>query len=209
VDGVTPSISADQLRALAVVAPALPPSTYLAGGVAVALRCGHRTSVDLDLFTPNDPVATSLPALERLDGVVITSRHPRTLYLEVGGIPTSIISYAYPHLEPPIRIEEVPVPVASAPDLVTMKLAAIVDRGAMRDFWDLHELLHHEAIALPDALVLHLRRFPRHDLGHVVRALVYFADAEASPFPRGLDPDRWDAIRTDFQRWVRAYASRT
>jgi hypothetical protein len=209
VGGVAPSISAGQLRALTVVASALPPATYLAGGVAVALRCGHRVSVDLDLFTPNDPVATSLPALERLDGVVITSRQPRTLYLEIEGIPTSIISYAYPHLEPPTRIEEVPVPVASAPDLVTMKLAAIVDRGAMRDFWDLHELLHRESISIPAALALHQRRFPRHDLGHVVRALVYFADAEASPFPRGLDQEQWIAIRADLESWVRAYATNT
>ena len=32
----------------------LPPQTYLAGGTAVALHLGHRLSIDLDFFTPND-----------------------------------------------------------------------------------------------------------------------------------------------------------
>lgn len=203
-----PGITDRQRAALARVSGVLPASAYLAGGVAVALRCGHRSSVDLDLFTPEDPIETSLPALERLEGVTITLRKPRTLYLEIEGVPVSLLAYDYPHLAPPERIEGLPVPLASVPDLVTMKLSAIADRGARRDFWDLHELFELDAISLEAALELQSRRYPRYDIGHVVRALVYFADGETSPLLEGLSEERWDAIKTDFRTWVRAYASR-
>jgi hypothetical protein len=88
-----------------------------------------------------------------------------------------------------------------------MKLAALADRGAARDFWDLHELLTHERISLPDALELFRRRFPKQDIGHILRALVYFADAEAAPLPTGLDAARWTAIKSDFTSWVHTFAS--
>ena len=199
-------ITERQRAALARLAPVLPASAYLAGGVAAAIRCGHRVSVDLDLFTPDDPV-TSLPALEQLEGVVITHRDSRTLYLEIDGIPASFLGYSYPSLTPPEPIEDLAVPIASTEDLVTMKLAALVDRGLARDFWDLHELMTRNGLSLPKVLELHQRRYPRHDIGHVVRALVYFADADASPLPDQLDTERWIAIKSDFQAWVRAYAS--
>ena len=203
-----PGMSAAQRAALGRLASSLPDSAYLAGGVAAAIRCGHRISVDLDLFTPEDPTVTSLPAIERLEGVVVTHKEPRTLYLEIDGIPISILSYAYPHLRPPERIADLPVPIASVEDLVTMKLAAIVDRGAARDFWDLHELMRTQALSLEAVLALHQRRFPRHDIGHVVRALVYFADAEAAPLPAAMTGERWETIKADFRAWVRAYAAR-
>lgn len=196
-----------QERALARLAAVLPPSAYLAGGVAVSLRYHHRTSVDLDLFTSDDSLDAIVPALEAMSGVEITLRRPRTLYAVVDGVPASVLTYAYPHLAAPQRLAEIAVPVASVPDLITMKLAALADRGAARDFWDLHELLTNEGISLPGALELFGRRFPKQDIGHVVRALVYFADAEAAPLPAGLDASRWAAIKSDFAAWVHVFAA--
>lgn len=197
-------ITAQQRVALEHLAPALPDSTYLAGGVAVAIRCKHRTSLDLDLFTPDDAAAATFPALDTIAGVVITQREPRTVYLEIDGIPASILTYPYPQLQPPEAVPGLAVPIASVSDLITMKLAAIVSRGAARDFWDLHELIVQSSLTLPDALELHQRRFPRHDIGHVIRALVYFAEAE--PFPMGLAADQWTRIKNDFESWVRDFA---
>ncbi|HEY4180401.1 MAG TPA: nucleotidyl transferase AbiEii/AbiGii toxin family protein [Kofleriaceae bacterium] len=143
------------------------------------------------------------PALETMHGVVITQRKPRTVYLEVNGVPASVLTYPYPHLSPPEKLPGLPVTIASVPDLVTMKLAAIVSRGAARDFWDLHEMIARAPLPLPRALALYQQRFPQHDIGHVVRALVYFA--EASPLPRDLTEISWQAIQRDFASWVRAF----
>lgn len=198
--GITPA----QRAALARIRSALSASTYLAGGVAVALHCRHRLSHDLDLFTPDDPVATSLQALQQVEAVTITSQAPGTLYLDVGRIPASVLRYAYPTLQPPEKMIGVSVPVASVPDLVTMKLAAIVNRSERRDYWDLHQLLEL-GTSLPQALAWFKRRYPRQDVGHVVRAIVYFADAEAAPeMPRGLTLSRWDAIKAGLMTRVRA-----
>ena len=53
--------------------------------------------------------------------------------------------------------------------------------------------------SLADYLDDYGRKYPVEDTGHVLRSLVYFADADAAPLPAGLDDDHWCAIRTDFE----------
>jgi hypothetical protein len=111
-------ISDAQRSALATLAAVVAPMTYLGGGVAVALRLGHRQSRDLDLFVPaSDPVAIA-PALER-PGIRILTRAEGTLHLEVSGIPASILRYRYPLLEPPDRIPGIPIPDCERPSMPT------------------------------------------------------------------------------------------
>jgi hypothetical protein len=85
-----------------------------------------------------------------------------------------------------------------------MKLSAIASRGLARDFWDLHVLLAGGVADgdLVRAFDLFERKFATDDIGHVVRSLVYFADADAAPLPRGLDPSRWAEIKCEFEQWV-------
>lgn len=194
--------SEGQERALAALAPHLPADAYLAGGVAVALRVGHRHSRDLDVFTLTSDPQDIVEALGDRDDVRITARSAGTLYLEVVGIPVSILRHRYPLIDPAGPIPPLPLPVASLADLTAMKLHAIAGRGAARDFWDLHALLRHRSITLRDALAEHARRYPDEDPGHVIRSCAYFGDAEAAPMPAGLTPDAWRTIADDFERWV-------
>lgn len=192
-------ISSAQAAALGQVAPSLEPGTYLAGGVAAALTLGHRTSVDLGLFVPSefDQERLSERIANHVPGARIVGRGPGTLHLEVGGVPTSILSYRYPLLAPAAPRAELPVPVASLEDLVCMKLSAIAGRGAAKDFWDLDELLRLGVArgSLEEALALFTRKYASEDVGHVVRSLAYFADADASPLPSGLSPEAWATIK--------------
>lgn len=197
-------LTSAQKGALETLAPRLRGDFYLAGGVAVALRLGHRTSHDLDLFAiERDPTELEEP-LSRLPEVRVVSRAPGTLHLEVGGVPVSLLRYRYALLEDVEEDPRVPVKLASPADLVCMKLSAIAGRGARRDFWDLHELLATSGTPLPRALELFSRKYPSTDLGHVVRALAYFGDADAEPMPAGLQAVTWAAIKKDFEAWVRA-----
>jgi hypothetical protein len=128
-----------------------------------------------------------------------------TLHLELEGVPTSILSYRYPSLVPPADRADLPVPVASEDDLVCMKLSAIAGRGAAKDFWDL-ELLLERGVAggsLAEALELFARKFGSEDVGHVVRSLAYFGDADAAPLPLGLEPGVWSAIKSRMATRVR------
>ena len=205
---MSPDITLDQRLALQQVSPILPPGSYLAGGVAVALQCHHRLSRDLDLFVPTDFDTATLA--ERVGAELSQARlvgvAEGTVELELRGTPTTILRYRYPLLRAPTNEGQVAVSVASAEDLVCMKLAALADRGAARDFWDVHELLSQGlgADSLSAALALYEAKYAAADIGHVVRSLAYYADAEAAPLPVGLDPVKWARVKVDLARWVRA-----
>jgi hypothetical protein len=199
------AMTAAQEKALGDVARVVDASFYLAGGVAVAVHLGHRISRDLDLFSQTtDPTTLADVFVQQCPESEIVDRSPGTLHLQVAGVPVSAIRYAYPDLASSERIPGVPVPVASVLDLIAMKLSAIAGRGAARDFWDLHAMLAAEGKALAVALDAFRKKYVREDVGHVVRSLAYFADAEAEPMPPGLTPEIWRRIRADFEAWVRA-----
>jgi len=200
---VKPVLSAAQRAALVTLAEVVDPATYLAGGVAVALRLQHRRSQDLDLFVAGSDPVTLTQALEER-AVRILSRAEGTLHLDVGGVPASILRYRYPLLETTEHVSGIPLPVASLDDLECMKLSAIAGRGAARDLWDLHALLAARGRTLEQALDAYRRKFAAEDIGHVVRSLVYFDDAEAEPMPAGLTQTHWAQIKKDLRTWVEA-----
>lgn len=205
---MTAGITDAQRIALATLAPSLDAETYLAGGVAIAIALHHRTSLDLDLFVPHDFDPDRL--LERISADVpavrAVGRARGTLHLEVSGIPVSILSYRYPLLEPVQTNVAAPIPIAALEDLACMKLSAIAGRGAAKDFWDLHALLEAGVAcgSLGTALELFRRKFPVDDVGHVVRALAYFGDADAAPLPAGLTAAHWHALKDAWSARVKA-----
>jgi hypothetical protein len=201
---MTSGITPNQRSALLRLGPALPDDAYLAGGVAVALTFEHRVSRDLDFFVPNefDPeaLAKQLQRTFTERTFTITNTAASTLYIEVDGVPASIIAYGYPLLSPTKPATDLGTRIASLDDLAAMKLSAIAARGAARDFWDLHTILAGGTAGgtLSGALELYGRKFSAHDIGHVVRSLAYFGDADTAPLPSGLDPARWSTIKTWF-----------
>jgi len=77
-----------------------------------------------------------------------------------------------------------------------MKLSAIAARGAARDFWDLYTMLAGGAAggSLGTALECFRKKFASDDIGHAMRSLAYFGDADVAPFPCELGAARWAAI---------------
>ena len=200
-------ISEPQRAALDRMVYALEPDTYLAGGVAVATAYGHRLSHDLDLFVPRDfdPERLEERIAASAAEVRVTGRARGTLHLEIQGVPTSVLSYRYPLLTPTETREGLAVKVASPLDLACMKVSAIAGRGAAKDFWDLHVMLEHR-VANGDVATLlgaYTRKFPIEDIGHAVKSLAYFGDADAAPLPLGLSEDLWKAIKQAFADRVR------
>ena len=108
-------------------------------------------------------------------------------------------------LKVPERLPGFALPLASLDDLLCMKLAAIAGRGARRDFWDLHALLSSLHYGLESALALYVQKYPVEDVGHVLKSLVYFSDAEQEPLPNNLSARQWEEVKAFFQREVLAF----
>lgn len=181
---------------------------YLAGGTALALQLGHRRSVDFDWFIRKlgEPEAL-FGLLKRLKiDYVVQSVSFETVYLTVEGVHNSFIGYDYPMLRNRVRLTDVGVQMASIEDIACMKLSAVASRGSRKDFFDLHHLMFH-VYPLEDCLRLYREKYQNRDVGHVIRSLVYFADADAEPEVKMIKPVDWEELKNDFERWVKDLAT--
>lgn len=206
--GDSPKLADEQLATLARLT-ALPAvrGFYLAGGTAVAAHVGHRASRDLDLFSiaaDADLELVRAALVASLPDVEVVAITDVALHVRSSHTPIDVVRYAYPPLEPPTPGPG-GFPLASIPDLATMKLAAVARRGIRRDFWDLHAMFDANRLTLATALDAYTRRYGVTQSGayHVLRALVYFDDAELeATSPAGLSSDKWNMIKA----WFRAHA---
>jgi hypothetical protein len=187
----------------AISGPLASSDFYLAGGTALTLHLGHRVSEDLDLFSPSFESPNQLLALlePSLPGVTTTLVAPRTLYLSIGGVQVSLFGYGYALLAPTLATGDDLLPLADPDDIAAMKLAAIAQRGSRKDFLDVWALVRQRQ-PLREYLALFERKFASRDLGHVLRSLAYFDDADRDTELYLLDDTPWDQVKDDFVRWV-------
>lgn len=189
---------------LPVVASALQPySPVLAGGTALALQVGHRVSADFDFFTNHevDPAAI-LRAVQATSAEVQSLKlEPGTAVMIVDGVKVSLFQYPYLFAEPMELFNG--TKVAGTVDIAGMKLIAIMQRGARRDFVDLYAVLK----TTPFRVIAHnaIQRFGPTLIEPVIigKALAWFADADAQPDPAYLGkPVQWSTIKRFFRSSV-------
>lgn len=132
-DAVTPQMR-EVARALSTF---LDISYYLAGGTALALRIGHRRSVDLDYFTPQAIDTTLLKStlMEHVPEMSVTFEEKNTLWVDIKGVKVSFISRFEKLLDEVERVEE--FPLASPRDITVMKLNALCGRDEYKDYFDI------------------------------------------------------------------------
>jgi len=173
---------------------------YLARGTALALRHGHRRSIDFDFFrdTPFDVEQLLLALQEAFGGVERVPAGSQPLYVRLSGVTVSFFHYPYPPLE-----DVAPTPwgfgLASDSDIAAMKIEAIAGRGSRKDFVDLRTLCRN-GLSLDAAFDLFERKYGtrRTDRYHRLRALAYFDDAEQEPMPDILVPFDWAEAKRFF-----------
>ena len=190
-------------------------SFYLAGGTALALRLGHRVSLDLDLFSATNKLGADerrilLDALKASGPLRIKGAKDGMLHLDLGGTPVSLFHYYYPMLG---RFQSWRgLNVASLEDIAAMKLSAVLGRGSKKDFIDLYQLCRRPG--LDRVMKAAARKFPLYaDFPlQAARALLYFEDAEKEPMPRMLDTTTWEDIKSYFEaaipKYVKAHLKR-
>jgi hypothetical protein len=172
---------------------------YLAGGTGMALRFGHRRSVDLDFFlTDAFDEDFLLQRIQQIPEVAVVERAPKTLHLTILGVKTSFLGYSYPVLFSFANFLD--VPVADPRDIACIKITAIASRGAKRDFVDLYAAC--ERFGIKSLLDLFARKYARtaYNRLHILKSLTYFADADKDPMPNMLVPLDWNTVKAFFIR---------
>lgn len=167
---------------------------YLVGGTALALQIGHRVSIDLDLFTPEDYDKDMLiQALDEEFEFSIVSEENRMLISYVNQVKVDFVKMSYPILFPPLLVEG--IRMLDIKDIAPMKLKAITQRGSKKDFFDLYYLL--ESMPLERILELFKKKFKQYEVFHVIKSLGYFEDAEQYADPVVFDKTvSWEKVKS-------------
>jgi len=166
---------------------ATPDHFTLYGGTALALRLGHRQSVDFDFFSqaPLDPAAlvSEIPYLTGAEPVQRVS-HTLTCRIERDGgsvLVSFLGNLGLGEVAPREIAEGSRVHVASLLDIAGTKALAVQQRSQARDYVDIDTLIR-QGIDLPHVLaagmVVHGRRF---NPLITLKALGYFDDVPSVP----------------------------
>lgn len=148
---------------------------YLAGGTALALQLGHRTSIDFDFYTPQhfDSDELTSEIKKRFgENAAETLKEKDTLFVNIDGVDVSFFWYKYPLIKKTVLFSG--VPLASLEDIATMKLIAITHRPVKRDYIDIFFLL--QSFNLAQILSLVSQKYPNFNQYFALRALTYFED---------------------------------
>ena len=178
----------------------------LVGRTALALRYGHRLSVDLDLFSERKmDHAKVLKGLSKEFGGDFEykpSKATWAVFCRVAGVKVDVVRYPHTRIAEVVEIDG--IRLYDDVDIAPMKLQAILGRGKKKDFWDLHELL--KAHGLQWIMDKHAIKYPNHMLAiSIPHAITYFVDAEYSDDPVSLKGQTWDAIKASISKTVSDY----
>lgn len=173
----------------------------LAGGTALALQIGHRISVDLDFFT-----SKAFSTSRIFEKLVKSNLRPEVLQETEGSITTicdgvkvSMFHYPYPFLEEQALWKG--IPLGGIVDIASMKVIAISQRGAKRDFVDLYYIL--KDVPFRKIAQNMVSRFGPDRINPVSigKGFTYFNDAETDPDPVYIDKKSpaWNEVKNFFR----------
>lgn len=180
---------------------ATPEVFTLYGGTAIALRLGHRQSVDFDFFSWQgfrpDVLLSTLPYLT---GATIRQSEPNTLTCSVDRAGSVLLSFfgglKLGQVQPSERADDTRVAVASLVDLAGMKVAVVTQRAEARDYLDVHALLTLARIELP--VMLSAARVIYGDQFNpliALKALAYYDDLALRDLSSAVRRDLMTAVK--------------
>jgi hypothetical protein len=180
----------------------------LVGGTALALRYGHRSSVDIDLFNNNRFDLVELPVfLEKIFGKRFEHKHQQSgigVFCFIDNIKVDFIRFPIERITD-LVIED-GIRFYGDPDIAAMKVQAILGRGKKKDFWDIQELLSH--YTLQQIMEWHKQKYPNQMLAiSIPHAITYFVDADESETPVSFKGQTWTKVKKDISKAVREYLS--
>lgn len=153
----------------------------LYGGTAIALRLGHRQSVDFDFFSsgPVDPqrLRSVLPVLSN---ATVRQERPNTFEIETAsGVKISFFSgLDFGRVGQPEGTADGVMNVASLDDLMATKVKVILQRSESKDYRDIAAMVR-AGVSLEKGLAAAEKMFqPTFPPKESLKALVYFEDGD-------------------------------
>lgn len=180
----------------------IPPEFALYGGTALALRLGHRQSIDFDFFSQAGFQPDSLTdRLEILRQAVVTQQAPDTLSVLIDRDgPVKLSFFGAPGLArllPPDIAPDNSLRVASLLDLAGTKASVVQQRAEAKDYVDIDAILADGAVDLPAALVAAKAIFgKRFNPLATLKALVFFEDGDLGLLPPATRQRLAEAVRS-------------
>jgi len=176
----------------------------LGGGTNIALKKGHRISVDLDFFTNqpfiNADVYKCISSFNAKKELLFEQN--QTMMFMVEDVKVDFILYPFRWLQPFEIIDD--CRFIHLEDILPMKLQAVSNRFAKKDFYDIDTLLTD--YSLPEMLQIFKRKFPDIDTGFLVHALTHFEVADNEENPVLLPSSKiWKKVKSNLEDVVRTY----
>lgn len=169
-----------------------PNDFILYGGTALALRLGHRKSVDFDFFSPKpfDPeeLYKSIPYLQNSK---ILQKSKNTLTCSVDRDGSVLVSFFgglnIRQVNQPCNIESTHLRIASLEDLAGTKAAVIQKRAEAKDYLDIYAILTISKLSLENILA-YASAIYGEEFNHYItlKAMCYFEEQELRSLPEEL-----------------------
>jgi len=149
---------------------------HLVGGTALALKLGHRNSIDIDLFTTDEFNAQELATfLEKRFGFNTTFSKKSTLLGVINGVKTDFVRHDYKLIHDPYLEEG--ISFLSLEDIAAMKLHAISNSGKrLKDFIDVYFLL--TLFSLEEMIGFYSIKYPNFNPMIPMKSINYFEDID-------------------------------
>ena len=181
----------------------------LVGGTALSLYCGHRMSVDIDLFTEAEYGTIDFDGIE--DYLV-----KQFTYVDFNKLPVGMgksyfvgydsqnaikldLYYTEPFIDNVVEIDA--IRMATIEEIIAMKIDVIQRTGRKKDYWDLHEL--KDQYNIKDMLAFHLKRYPyTHNEKQIINNFIDFKEANDDFDPVCLRDKYWEFIKLDLIDYV-------
>lgn len=168
---------------------------YLVGGTALALKMGHRKSVDLDLFSNfNFDAGQMLENLSADFNYQLFFSANNTLKGSINSVQVDILAHRYPLISEPTTFDD--VAMLSVEDIIAMKLNAISVSGQRaKDFIDIYYLLDEYSVA--EMIAFYKRKYSNYNEVNVLKSLTWFDDVELSDWPITLKIPKlkWENVK--------------
>lgn len=175
----------------------------LVGGTSLALQIGHRTSIDIDLFTDKsfDIIELQQVLFKKFDSFEVIWANKNGFVSTIDDIKVDFFDWHIPFIKDSI-IED-GICLADKEDIGAMKLEAITTRKEKKDFIDIAFLLKN--YGLTQLLKAHKIKYPFMSTKFVIESLLAVDFADNTEPPKMIIPYDWQSTKSFVVNTVNNY----